>query len=59
MFAWNKMFIVVAIIYHTWATVSGIRSNESDNCDCDVLQINDSDTQSSTQRYPEPILVPF
>ena len=56
MYIWYKMFIVVAIIYHTWATVSGARSNESDNCDCDVLQINDSDTQSSTQRCPEPNL---
>ena len=56
MFVWNKMFIVVAIIYHTWENVSGTRPTESDNCDCDVLQINDSGAQSSTQRYPEPNL---
>ena len=36
MFVWYQMFIIVVIIYHTCAIVSGT----SDNCNCDVLQIN-------------------
>ena len=33
------MFIIVAIIYSSY----GVLANESDNCDCDVLQVNDPD----------------
>ena len=40
MYVWHKMFIIVAIIYHSCAIVSSESNNVSIvNCDCDVLQI--------------------
>ena len=45
----QKMFIIVAITYHTCAIVSGTRrptvmpTDESNDCNCDVLQITGPD----------------
>ena len=48
MYVWHKMFIIVAIIYHSCAIVSGESNNVSRvNCDCDVLQITTPDGSSS------------
>ena len=45
-----QMFIIVAIIYHNCAILSGkpnIIKKGSDNCDCDVLQITMPDGSSN------------
>ena len=47
MYGWHKMFFFVAIIYQTCIIGSCIRpismKVSHDNCNCDVLQINDQD----------------
>ena len=57
MYVWYQMFIIVAIIYHTFEIVSGVQPfipsgiKESYNCHCDVLQVNDPDGYIGNQNF--------
>ena len=54
---WYQIFISVAIIFHTCAIVNStppivlVLANESANCDCDVLQVDDPDGLIGYQNF--------
>ena len=47
---WYQIFLNVAVIFHT-CTIVLVLANESANCDCDVLQVDDPDGLIGYQNF--------